>query len=226
VIITVGNVWASITQHTEDELAFVRGYLSYRSVNHRGKAKQSSLLVKTYFPAGLARRLVKVARESGFSVEVVLPTRKVEIAEGYGVEGIAWEARQHQREALDAIRKHRRGLVQHATGAGKSDLIGLLASLIKGKVLIVSTSRKLNEDLRERVSKFRAPIERGAAAISRGAVVVCNDDSLKNLSDAEMASFDAVLCDEAHHVASATHQTAHNPLRRLGNRSKLIASSI
>jgi len=227
VLITVGNVWARIAQYTPDELAFVKGYLSYRTVNHRGKTKQSSVLTKDYFPAGLARRLARAAREASINVELVSKQSTVAIIEGYGIEGVNWTPRQHQVEALDAIRKYRRGLIQHATGAGKSDLIGLLANLIQGKVLIVATSKKLREDLVGRVRKFAAlsvDISKKPARAEQKTqhVFVVNDDALKNLSDAEMASFDAVLCDEAHHVASPTHQAA---LKRCKNAAIRIGFS-
>lgn len=225
-LITVGNVWARIAHYSQDELAFVKAYLSYRTVNHRGKTKQHSVLVKDYFPAGLARRLTRAAREAGITVELVNKQSSVVIADGYGVEGVNWTARQHQIEAIDAIRKHRRGLIQHATGAGKSDLIGLLANLIQGKVLVVSTSKKLRADLLERCAKFAVqnPVQRLRTPNSGPSrqLVVCNDDSLKNISDADMAAFDAVLCDEAHHVASPTHQAA---LKRCKNASIRIGFS-
>jgi len=208
-LLHVGNAWAKLISAGPEELKFVKKFLSYRSVSHTGKAKELTLLRKDMFPAGLAARLVRVAREFNYTVEVAKRTQQTEIGELSEID-TDWVPRDHQAAAIEVIRSKRRGLVQHATGGGKSDLIGLLAALIKGRVLIIATSKKLQEDLVKRCLKFGVkPGQVGSGLHDTSKrVTVCNDDSLKRLTKSELLSYSALLCDEVHHGASATHQKA------------------
>jgi superfamily II DNA or RNA helicase len=99
------------------------------------------------------------------------------------------------------------GFVVH--NSGKGDLIGALAALIQGRVLIIATSKKLQDDLVSRCRKFHVhPGQLGSGHNDvRKRVVVCNDDSLKKLSKHDLLSFQAVLADECHGVASKTLQS-------------------
>ena len=203
-LLHIGNAWTKLVKYDEEELGFVQDFLSYRISGFRGKIKKQSLLNDFCFPAGLSRRLVKVAREAGFQVAVLQRTRSVEILPGHSVTGVSWVPREHQKAALDAIRERRRGLIQHATGGGKSDLIGLLSALIQGRVLIIATSKKLQEDLVSRCRKFHVhPGQVGCGYHdTKKRVVVCNDDSLKKLTKQELLSFQAILEDEVHGAAA------------------------
>ena len=203
-LLHIGNAWTKLVKYDEEELGFVQDFLSYRISGFRGKIKKQSLLNDFCFPAGLSRRLVKVAREAGFQVAVLQRTRSVEILPGHSVTGVSWAPREHQKAALDAIRERRRGLIQHATGGGKSDLIGLLSALIQGRVLIIATSKKLQEDLVSRCRKFHVhPGQVGCGYHdTKKRVVVCNDDSLKKLTKQELLSFQAILEDEVHGAAA------------------------
>lgn len=203
-LIHIGNAWSKLVSCTEEELQFVQDFLSYKIAGFRGKIKRQSLLQNNTFPAGLSRRLIKVAREAGHSVEVLQRAQAVEILPGYSVPSVNWSPREHQKVALDAIRERRRGLIQHATGGGKSDLIGLLSALIQGRVLIIATSKKLQEDLVSRCRKFHVhPGQVGCGHHdTKKRVVVCNDDSLKKLTKQEILSFHAILEDEVHGAAA------------------------
>ncbi len=203
-LLHIGNAWTKLVKYDDEELAFVQNFLSYRISGFKGKVKKQSLLNDFCFPAGLSRRLVKVAREAGLQVEVLQRSQTIDILPGYSIPGTSWAPREHQKVALDAIRERRRGLVQHSTGSGKGDLIGALAALIQGRVLIIATSKKLQEDLVSRCRKFHVhPGQLGGGHHdTKKRVVVCNDDSLKKLSKTELLSFNAVLVDECHGASS------------------------
>lgn len=96
------------------------------------------------------------------------------------------------------------GFVVH--NSGKGDLIGLLAAKIKGRVLIIAPSQKLQRDLYERCRKFEVRAGRlgGGYRETKQRVIVAVDDSLKRLSDKDLETFDAILADEAHGVAATT----------------------
>lgn len=122
-LLHIGNAWTKLVKYDEEELSFVQDFLSYRISGFRGKIKKQSLLNDFCFPAGLSRRLVKVAREAGLQVEVLQRTQSVEILPGYSIPGVSWVPREHQKVALDAIRERRRGLIQHSTGCLSGDTI-------------------------------------------------------------------------------------------------------
>ena len=99
-LLHVGNAWAKLISTNPEELKFVKKFLSYRSVSHTGKSKELTLLRKDMFPAGLAARLVRVAREFNYTVEVAKRTQQTEIGELSEVD-TDWVPRDHQAAAIE-----------------------------------------------------------------------------------------------------------------------------
>lgn len=215
-LLHAGNSWTKIVSANDDEMQLCISLLSYKTAAFKGKVQYKSLLQLDLFPAGLTRKLVRAVRERGFAVEIVHRGKKDLIADGNSVDGISWVPREHQKIALDIIREHQRGLIQHCTGGGKGDLIGLLAALITGRVLIIAPSKKLQEDLYGRCKKFGVEAGRLGSGYSETSkrVVVAVDDSLKRLSKKDLESFDALMCDECHQAAAKTY---YGPLMKCKN---------
>lgn len=202
--IQVGFAWAKIVEASASEMLFLRTYLSFAEKGAMGKKKVRSLLRgKRMFPAGLASRLIAAARAQGFEVSATSRPLKVPLNEVYAFPG--WEPRKHQRQALELIYKTQRGLIQHATGSGKGDLIAFLAArALLCRVLVITSSIKLVKDLHARCLKFGLHAGRlgGGYKEKERRVVVSTDDSLKAFTEAELATFGAVLVDEAQMVAA------------------------
>jgi len=80
------------------------------------------------------------------------------------------------------------------------------ARVIRERVLIITSSIKLVEDLYKRCLKFGLHAGRvgGGHKVKDARVVISTDDSLKVFSEQELLTFKAVLVDEAHGVAAGT----------------------
>lgn len=201
----VGFAWTKVESASAAEEAFLREYLTFREKGLRGSTKTRSLLRPgRMFPSGLAPRLVHSARNLGMEVQVTRRSNTLELRAGNTYQ--SWTARPHQAEAIERVLERPRGLIQHATGAGKGDLICFLACrVIQGRTLIITSSRKLLDDLYRRCDKFGVRAGRlggGFAELTRP-IIVSTDDSLKKLTEAQLLSFKAVLVDECHGVGAA-----------------------
>jgi len=155
------------------------------------------------FCAGLAPRVVKHLERKGMLAVIRRRQSTVAISEATSYK--TWSARPHQVEALEAIRKYRRGLIQHATGAGKSDLIGFTAHIVgEAKTLIVASSKSLLHDLASRCRKFDINYGlygNGYKDLSKRVTIVI-DDNLRRLPKEFLSSVEVLLVDETHGAAA------------------------
>lgn len=207
----VGFSWVQIEESTPAELSWVTDYLTFRSYDFSlGSTAESLVKPGGFFPAGLAERVIQAARRSNLTVEVVYRADNLTIDPDTSFAG-KWTARPHQVEALGILQTQHRGIVQHATGTGKSDMIGFLTCLIHGRVLVIATSKKLQEDLVQRCQKFEVRAGRlggGFRPGPRDRVVVAVVNSLPGQPDSFFDRFDAVLADEVHGAASQGYNEA------------------
>ena len=133
-IVEVGNLHSRIATATPEEAAFVDGYLSFEDPNARFKSGGGDGRTRLYnafarsFPTGFLPLVTKAAREeAGIKLEV-LDRRKVPVTFDPSA-NLAW-LRDYQREGVDRIVERGRGILWHATGAGKTEtLIGLTRAL-------------------------------------------------------------------------------------------------
>lgn len=203
----VGNAWTEVSDASPKEEAFVRDFLSVRTKGRHGKLTFTSLLRSGKFPAGLSRRIVARAREHGFEVHVVKRTSEVEMLGGHSHE--SWSAFPHQIQAVEEIREHRRGIIQHSTGSGKGDLIAFLCTRFpKARVLVVVTSKELLRDMYRRLRekmKLRSVGRYGDGHREEGRVIVAIDDSLRRMPAELLRRFEVILGDEVHGAAAASY---------------------
>jgi len=198
----VGYSYTKIVEATAEEERFVREYLTFRSSGYRGQEQQHCLLSSSrLFPAGLTRRIVRVLRERGTNVLAAARVQSVQF-NSTKLENL-WP---HQTAAIEAIKEHRRGIIQHVTGGGKGTTISALISLLDCPVLVIVTSLKLLQEMHDRI-KTVAGIKPGRLGGGwkevKKRVLVATVQSAARLSKAELARFKAVLADECHHAASA-----------------------
>lgn len=211
-LLQVGNSWARLLEATSTEEAFVKDFLTLTLTGFKGRPREHSLLTKDrFFPAGLARRVVRAIRNKGFDLQVTERSGGLSITPGTTYCG--WTARPHQAAALGALQALGgasgtlggcRGIIHHGTGTGKGDLIGFLTTRVQGaRVLVIVPSKKLQEDLWERFKKFGVFASRwgGGFKEKTGRVVISVVNSLRFLSKQELESFQVVLLDECHGAA-------------------------
>lgn len=202
--LVVGNSYAKILQASTQEESFLREYLTFHSSNPQGKDTSHCLLsAARMFPAGLAARVVASARERG--MEVAVAPRKPTVAPLAVPRDGLWP---HQVRALDAIWERRRGIIQHATGTGKTTTIASMVAEINAPVLVLVTSIKLMHEMYDRIKKV-AEITPGRFGDSykelKRPVIVATVNSAVKLPKQKIDSFVAVLGDEVHGSGGNTY---------------------
>lgn len=170
--------------------------------------------VNQTFPYGLLELVEDTLETYGFSYEVREPETKPskdEELEGIQMISDLWE---HQSEALEAVSKNRQGILEIATGGGKTRVMsGILAAhqcrslvLVTSKELLHQTASFLGEDLRDKNGN-RVPIGKlGDGCNSVCPITVATIQSAyKRAEQLGAYGFQQVLADEGHHAASKTY---------------------
>ncbi len=202
-LIKVGRAWAHLVEATIEEEEFVRQYLTFSVSSRPGAAVASESLFfrnKRVFPAGLASMVERAAVGRAMQVQLISSWKEP-----------PWRSpgphtlRPHQVAALEVARRLGRGVIQHATGAGKGTLIEALSwGYHTSRVLIVVTSKKLLLEMRDRLLAIGiAPGLCGAGNFdTTRRVTIVVDKSLKKLPAKVLKSFDVLLCDEVQGAAA------------------------
>lgn len=144
-------------------------------------------------------------------IEDYLPTQK-----GRALDGASLELKEHQKEALEALRAMRErretiALLCHATGTGKTVTAVLDARHCGGRTLFLAHTRELVD---QAARTFRdlwpeATLGRYTERIKQpDAHVVCGSvqSVALHLEEFKDNAFDYLIIDEAHHAASDTYQ--------------------
>ncbi len=146
--LTVGNLHTQVTQATDSEVAWLRDKASGLTYGNRRAFFDKSAdkkvrfydLIESHFPTGFLPLVAENARRAGFKVEVIdarvppggaaLPKDPAAMEAALRL-NLGWLAdRDHQIEAVAAALAAGRGIVQAATGAGKTEIaIGLVQTV-------------------------------------------------------------------------------------------------
>lgn len=151
--VSVGNVMCRVMRASDDELEWVRQYLSFSEGKWSTKGKRVTLYsskTKT-FPGGLLPLLRDAAAREGRVVEV-MDQRVPRIEEDLTAD-IDW-LRDYQREAINACCVHKRGIVKAPTGSGKGDMIVALTLSLPGRWLFLVHRDGLVEQQARRYKKI------------------------------------------------------------------------
>lgn len=137
--IELGNVNARFARGSEAEREWLRGYLTFNDekARFRGETNNQPLFnpISDTFPAGLVPLVKRAAGPEGQTVEVF--DRRTRPASVDPTADLAW-LRPYQREAVNAVVAHARGIVWAATGAGKTEIaIGLVKAIPVPWLLLV-----------------------------------------------------------------------------------------
>lgn len=197
----------------QDEIDKIEQYwntceLSYKwdGKKHLFNKNQNSI------PTGLLRRTVDIIKEHGIEVEIidkrVMPKKQF----NWSLHGL--ELYPDQQQVVDAAIKKQRGLIQAATGWGKTAAItGLVAGLGR-KTLILIHRDSIFQQLYTRIGRaLKAPVM-GAIKGNIAQPNLVTIAMIQSVSKPQYAKFlktiDVVIVDEVHHVAADQYVSVMN----------------
>lgn len=154
----ISNLYTKVTNCSDEERDWVHEYLSFEDEKkrfrggRRGKVAKESLfnLYSNKFPAGFTDMIAKAAKENGFEVSIV-DTRAAPAAHDPNAD-LAW-LRDYQLKAVNAVVRRRRGILQLATGAGKTEVACGLIRALPCKWLALVHRSQLADDIAARYEK-------------------------------------------------------------------------
>ena len=203
-LLRIGYAFAQVLNATPEELRFLRDYLTFTSVAHTGASEKDSLLRPDgLFPAGLADMVTRAMRGRGTPLQRILRAG----AGGFNPGTDLSHCWPHQREAVQMVLSgQHRGIIQHATGTGKSVTISTICRAVLGRVLVIVPSKQLLKEMHARLEQYGIKAGRVGAGFrdTKPRVVVCIAASLKVLTTQQLEGFAAVLVDECHGVPSVS----------------------
>jgi superfamily II DNA or RNA helicase len=169
------------------------------------------------FPSGFVPQVVRLGRERGFDVELV--DDRVRPAERDPGADLRW-LRDYQMRCLEACFRRTRGLVEGATGMGKTDLIvGLTRALPTAKFLVLVHRSNLMRDIKKRILRragehgLPEPTDvglygDGSKELDRRITIATFQTLSANKNNpavkAMLGAAQAVIVDEAHTAAAGT----------------------
>lgn len=192
--LTIDNSYSQIQGLSAQHHAALRKILSYTKAPEaayygRGFPRRYYLLDKQgYFPTGLLSKVMTFTIANGLECNIndlrCLPTIRptpFKTIKPYPA----------QLAACKAAIRHARGGIVMPTGTGKSLVIGLIASKLGVKTLVVVPTLEIKKQL-------------SAALKSCTSVKVENIDSRSLINETD---YDCLIIDECHHAAAKTYQT-------------------
>jgi len=195
ITISINNSYSQIQGITVEQHKALRKLLRYEDNPNakyfgKGYATYKHLIDKKgYFPTGLLKLVSPLHPTAQIKDNRVQPKIQPSIPLT-GVKPYDWQ----EKAAYLATYHHRGGIVA-VTGTGKSLVIGLIASRLNVKTLVVVPSIEIKNQL---IASIDALIGKGHK------VVVENIDS-KRLQT--LTGFDCLIIDECHHAAAKTYQS-------------------
>jgi superfamily II DNA or RNA helicase len=143
--VELANVWARVGRASPEEREWLDGFLSYPTKFFRPGAPMKFGRASLFndgngtFPAGLLALVQRGAPEAGFAIELddkrepaILPDPSADLA---------W-LRPYQLDAVRAGLREQRGVFQHATAAGKGEVIAAFPIAVPGARWLTLTHRK------------------------------------------------------------------------------------
>jgi superfamily II DNA or RNA helicase len=157
--IEVNIMQARVAKATEEERAWLADYLSFpdASAHFRmskvpqwrkgdGKIHMLSTVTQT-FPVGFVDQVVKAAAEQGIKVQLLERRRAPTKPDPSAM--IDW-LRVYQREAIEVAKTVTRGVFQHPTGAGKTEVMVALGEVYPVRWLILTHRKDLMSNTTDR----------------------------------------------------------------------------
>ena len=220
-LIELNNVWSRLVQASEPERQFVQGYLSFDNAKARYAGKATFCLlhpINGVFLSGFVPLIQKNAITEGFQVSLL--DRRVAPCAPDLTADLSW-LRDYQRAAVMRIVERERGIIAHATGLGKSEVVIALMRILPCRWLFMVHRTSLVEQTADRFDLRALEHRTGeepAGRIGEGRwqagkrVTFATFQTLyEGLSRGDprtlelLKSAQAIAVDEAHTLPSATH---------------------
>lgn len=216
----IGNVWCKVDKEKSDPRAVdwlhetLAVELSEIIDGEYEKWKRYLFSLRQWrFPSGLLDFALEKAQKEKITIHVTDSTDNRDISIPDLPESFSYLG-EHQIAALDAMRKHRNGLIKHTTGAGKTEIAVAFASCIKGEgnVIFLANEKTILRQTRDRW-KQRTGTEAGILGDGHFDIkrftVASFDYVFRHLKSLELKAYlDSVVCmfvDEAHVSAAKTY---------------------
>lgn len=155
--IEVGNLYSKLVRFAGKERDWLDEYLSFEDASSRARSRGRNVkkehLFKAYnqkFPAGFTSMVAKAGRAEGFEVQLI--DKRIAPCKPDMSADLAW-LRDYQREAVDTVIKRCRGILQLATGAGKTEIAVGLTRVLPCKWLALVHRSQLADDIAARFEK-------------------------------------------------------------------------
>jgi superfamily II DNA or RNA helicase len=224
VLLAQGNLYTQVTSASDDEVKWLRSkesglvYGNKKGFFVTGQIEQVRFfdLETSRFPAGFTPQVVAAAKAAGFTVQQVQATKATPpdqdaVLRLTGKHSDAW-LRDYQRDAVTAALAHRRGILQVATGGGKTEIaIGLILA-VPCRWLALVHRKTLMDQFADRY-ELRTQDKSGRIGEGKFEVgerlTVSTFQTLASLLKRDpkgaakfLAQFDGLIADEAHVVAA------------------------
>jgi len=219
----IGNTYTVCKDYSEEEIKLLRGWCSkeyeYYGIDYKAKGparrrrqKMTAFLnyleVGPSFPTGWVGRFAEQLQRFGHEVIIEDVRRTPNVAAPLPYSG--FELRDYQAEAVNRALKLKRGIIHHATGAGKTVILGKLIAEIGQPTLIIVPTRELLRQTYNKMCEYLDPSLVGYVGDSEwkpnfvtvGIVntlwnhVKAGSNELKKITD----QLEVVVVDEAHHI--------------------------
>jgi len=229
VTLTVNNVWTAMTGDAEVRRLLDEAF-SYDVPNaertpafkmKKWDGKKHLLTRYDNFPTGLLNDALDVLDH--FKVKVVdKRVRPVHDFKKWALIGA--EERQHQTEAIVAALEDGRGIIHHATGAGKTEVMAGIIQMIDLRSLVLVHQKSIAEQTQKRIKdrlglkkvglyssgkRIDAPITVATFQTLQSAMEEDKENKSNRVAQ-WMSQFHVVCIDEAHHSSARTFQNVIN----------------
>lgn len=212
IILTIkDSVWTIGNKAAADAL---RGELSYDTYEWRNtamgkrKVKRHEVMIygvkanKFLIPTGLIPRVEKYLKKKKLPYKLTSENRMVEYSDPF-LKGITF--RDYQSRLIEAGLKHGRGVLQAATGTGKSIVLaGLISAFNQERILFLVHTVDLIKQMAEHLKKVGITdfaIRQGSNR-KEGRIILSTIQTFSKEVLEWCNIFDVVLIDEVHHVNS------------------------
>lgn len=250
-LIVITDTLCRVAAGTQDEKAWIRGYLSFNDVQVGRRKKRVSLFndITETFAGGLLPLVQDAATRDNVTIQI-MDKRVPRIAPSTTAD-LAW-LRDYQKDAVEACVTHKRGIVRAPTGSGKGDMIVGVTKRLPGRWLFLVHRDNLVSQQAKRYKRLagkepnvmsRTPAEtwklqNGLNLITFQSLAAALRRDTK-LVDAALADLDGIMVDECHVAPADVYFNAlqrcpaeyrlgfsGTPLDRTDNRSLMAIAAL
>lgn len=201
---TLDSVWSECSDEAATHITPLLTYTDIKwSMGQKVKSKVCMLHLTSddryFFHTGFVPRVLKYLRKKG-KVEYTTEIPVMDYDEPH-LEGIVF--REYQKAFFPIAIQKGRGVLQAATGAGKSIIIGgLMSAFSQEKILFLVHTQDLVTQMMQDLPKWGIKdIGEWTGTTKKKARIMCATvQSFKKVVNDFSEYFDVVICDEAHHV--------------------------